>query len=54
MIKVDPWIDVPPNSMVVPERIEGSDLEWGLLSAIPRLWIPPVKFDIFKDEKKTD
>ena len=25
-----------------------------LLSASPRLWIPPAKFDIFKDEKKTD
>ena len=25
-----------------------------LLGAIPRLWIPPAKFDIFKDEKKTD
>ena len=23
-----------------------------LFSAIPRLWIPPAKFDIFKDEKK--
>ena len=25
-----------------------------LLCASPRLWIPPAKFDIFKDEKKTD
>ena len=25
-----------------------------LLSAIPILWIPPAKFDIFQDEKKTD
>jgi hypothetical protein len=25
-----------------------------LLSAIRRLKIPPAKFDIFKDEKKTD
>ena len=45
------WIKLPTMSRE--NRWEWFGMRY-LLSAIPRLWIPPAKFDIFKDEKKTD